>query len=184
MSGSRENTTAFIWEPSALASVVFPVPCRPVIETTSTKCSVPYNSGSFMALLLMSGASPTAGLGSGQTEQRCSSRLVPSARPLGKLAITAAGSAQSSWRCCVVFPSTLMLTMPGVVQSVSVATYFGRPPWCVRKLILKAGTPSMQSGKENVADSPASADRIAAALLPLTTTVTGPSDPWSRVTCV
>jgi len=53
----------------------------------------------------------------------------------------------------------------------------GRPLWCVRKLIVKAFSVSMQSGKEDVGDSPARADRMAAALLPLTTIMTGPRDP-------
>jgi hypothetical protein len=72
--------------------------------------------------------------------------------------MTAARRAQSSLRCCVVFPATLMLTMPGVGQSSSVATYVARPPRCARTLILKASTVSMQSGKEDVADSPARAE--------------------------
>lgn len=46
-----------------------------------------------------------AGLEADQSEQRCLSCLVPSARPRGKAAMTAARSVQSSWRlrCCVVF---------------------------------------------------------------------------------
>jgi hypothetical protein len=94
--------------------------------------------------------------------------------------MTAARRAQSSVKAAVVLPSTLITTRPGVGQSLSVATQVGGTPRRGSTLILKLVMLSIQLGDEDEFSSPATAERIAAAFLPVTTTVTAPSEPLGR----